>query len=376
MNNSGNKGEGPRPKATLLNVNDHDATRYLTSRMLEMAGFRVLEAATGMQALTIAQKRPDLVLLDVELPDIDGYEVCRRLRAREETKDLLIAHLSAVSVTRQDRIHGLATGADAYWTTPIEEEELVANIEALLRLQQRAQEAIRARDEFLSVAAHELRTPLTALRLNLERVLYHAARGPADSLPKATVEKSLTPAVRQLTRLQQLLEALLDVSRLTNQRLRLDVGTVELVEVCREVAQRLEPTARAAGVELQLALPAEPIVILGDRLRLEQVLNNLLTNAIKYGSDRPVHLSVEERAHEAVLAVRDQGIGIALEDQARIFDRFERATSTRQSDSLGLGLYITREIVLAHGGSITVESQPGQGATFRVALPLRRTERY
>jgi signal transduction histidine kinase len=106
------------------------------------------------------------------------------------------------------------------------------------------------------------------------------------------------------------------------------------------------------------------------------VLNNLLTNAIKYGGGRPVHLQVEETTDDAVLTVRDEGIGIASEDQARIFQRFERATSTRQSDSLGLGLYIAKELVTAHGGTITVQSAPGQGATFQVRLPLRRTERY
>ncbi|WP_224367147.1 hybrid sensor histidine kinase/response regulator [Hyalangium versicolor] len=369
-------GERPPPKATILNVNDHPATLYMVSHMLRMAGYQVLEAATGKQALTIAVGRPDLVLLDVHLPDIDGYEVCRRLRAQEETQDLLIAHLSAVSVQRDDRIRGLAHGADAYWTTPMEEEELLANIEAILRLQGRAQEAIRVRDDFLSVAAHELKTPLTALRLNLERALYLTNRNPSETLPKAAVEKSLSPAVRQVERLQRLLDALLDVSRVTSHRLRLDVSAMDLVEVVGELALRLETQARSVGVQLHFELPHEPVVLFGDRLRLEQVVTNLVTNAIKYGAGRPVQIRVEERPEWAAILVRDQGIGIAPEDQTRIFGRFERATSTQQSQSLGLGLYITREIVTAHGGTITVTSQPGQGSTFQVLLPLRRTERY
>jgi two-component system sensor histidine kinase/response regulator len=376
VNAPGQTGERPPPRATILNVNDHPATLYMVSHMLRMAGYQVLEASTGGQALTIAAGRPDLVLLDVELPDIDGYEVCRRLRANEETKDLLIAHLSAVSVKREDRIRGLAQGADAYWTTPMEEEELLANIEALLRLQGRAQDAIQVRDEFLSVAAHELKTPLTALRLNLERALYLTTRGPAETLPKSSVEKSLKPAVRQLERLQLLLEALLDVSRVTNRRLRLDVSAVDLVEIVGDMAQRLEAEARVAGVQLQFELPREPLIIFGDRLRLEQVLNNLMSNAIKYGEGKPVTVRLEERPEVAVLTVIDQGIGIATQDQARIFDRFERATSSRQSESLGLGLYIVKEIVTAHGGSITVESKPGAGSAFQVQLPLRRTDRY
>jgi len=369
-------GERPSPKATILNVNDHPATLYRVSHMLRMAGYQVLEASNGRQALSIAVGRPDLVLLDVHLPDIDGYEVCRRLRAQEETRDLLIAHLSAVSVQREDRIRGLAHGADAYWTTPMEQEELLANIEALLRLQGRAQGAIRERDEFLSIAAHELKTPLTALRLHLERTLYLANRGPSETLPKPTVEKSLHPALRQIDRLQQLLDMLLDVSRVTSHRLRLDISAVDLVELVRDLALRLEAQARAVGVELRFELPPEPVILFGDRLRLEQVMTNLVINAIKYGGGRPVQLDVEERPDWAVLLVRDQGIGIAPEDQVRIFDRFERATTARQSESLGLGLYIAKEIVTAHGGTLSVTSEPGQGATFQVQLPLRRTERY
>jgi two-component system, sensor histidine kinase and response regulator len=360
------------PRATVLNVNDHEATRYLVTRMLSMAGYQVLEASTGREALDIATRKPDLVLLDVEMPDIDGYEVCRRLRGHEETQNLLIAHLSAVSVTREDRIRGLAYGADAYWTTPLEEEELLANIEALLRLQRRAQDAIRVRDDFLSVAAHELRTPLTALRLNLERTLLLSQRNGA----RVPLDKALHASMRQLSRLQQLLDTLLDVSRVSSRRLKLEVGTVELVDMAREMAQRFEPSARAAEVDLLLELPAEPLVLIGDRLRLEQVLNNLLANALKYGSGKPVRLRVKQHEDMASIQVSDQGIGIPPEDHARIFERFERATSIEQSGSLGLGLYIAKEIVSAHGGTITVDSQHGQGATFQVLLPLRRTERY
>jgi signal transduction histidine kinase len=374
----GNQGdEGPaRPLATILVVNDDAPTRYLIGRTLRIAGYHVVEASSGQEALKLASGRPDLLLLDVQLPDVDGYEVCRRLRAHEETRDLLIAHLSSDTVTREDRIRGLTQGADAYWTTPFEPEELLANIHALLRLQERARGAVRARDEFLAVAAHELRTPMTVLRLHLERILYLITRNAAETLSKSTVEKSLTPAVRQLIRLQQLLDMLLDVSRVAGDRLKLEVGTVEVGELTCEVAGRLQAQAQHLGVELRLELPAEPIVIVGDRLRLEQVLNNLLTNAIKYGERKPVLVRVEERADDVALTVRDQGIGIAPEDQGRIFLRFERATQARQSDSLGLGLYIAREIVMAHGGVLTVESVPGQGATFQALLPLRRTERY
>jgi signal transduction histidine kinase len=349
---------------------------YLIGLVLKGAGYHVVEATNGREALRLAAGRPDMVLLDVHMPDIDGYEVCRRLRAQEETRDLLIAHLSAVSVRREDRVRGLAQGADAYWTTPMEDEELLANVEALLRLQFRTQAAVRARDEFLSVAAHELKTPITALRLHLERVLHQVSRAPSDTIPRGTVEASTSPALRQLVRLQQLLDTLLDVSRVSNSRLKLDVATLDLVEAVHDVAHRLGVQARAADVELLLELPSEPVILFGDPLRLEQVVSNLLTNAFKYGSGRPVRLRLEEREDAVALTVKDQGIGIAAGDQARIFNRFERAAGAGGADGLGLGLYIAKEIVTAHGGTITVESQPGHGSTFQVLLPRHRTERY
>nr|WP_253910461.1 hybrid sensor histidine kinase/response regulator [Pyxidicoccus fallax] len=357
-------------------VNDTPSVLYLTALTLKRGGYHVVEATSGTEALRLAAGRPDMVLLDVRMPDIDGYEVCRRLRAREETRDLLIAHLSSKAVSREDRVRGLAQGADAYWTTPIGDEELLANVEALLRLQVRAQAAVRVRDEFLSIAAHELKTPITALRLHLERVQHHLSRTPAETISRGTVEASTAPAIRQLVRLQQLLDTLLDVSRVGTQRLKLDVAALDLVETVREVAQRLAVQARAAEVEPRLELPSEPVILFGDRLRLEQVVSNLLTNAFKYGDRKPVSIRVEEREDTVALIVKDEGIGIAPGDQARIFNRFERAAGTGSADGLGLGLYIAREIVTAHGGTITVDSQPGRGSTFQVLLPRHRTERY
>ncbi|MCP3143188.1 hybrid sensor histidine kinase/response regulator [Pyxidicoccus xibeiensis] len=368
--------EEPRPKATILNVNDTPAVLYLHSLVLKGAGYQVVEASSGMEALRLAAGRPDMVLLDVHMPDIDGYEVCRRLRAQEGTKDLLIAHLSSVSVSREDRVRGLAQGADAYWTSPMEDEELLANVEALLRLQGRAQAAVRARDEFLSIAAHELKTPITALRLHLERVVHQSSRAPSGTLPLATLEASTLPALRQLARLQQLLDTLLDVSRVGSHRMTLQVETLDLVELIQDVTQRLSVQARAADVELQLELPPGQVIHFGDRLRLEQVLSNLLTNAFKYGSGRPVHVQLREQDDALLLTVRDHGIGISPQDHARIFNRFVRADGAREADGLGLGLFIAKEIVTAHGGTITVDSQQGQGATFQVRLPRHRTERY
>ncbi|WP_244227482.1 hybrid sensor histidine kinase/response regulator [Corallococcus aberystwythensis] len=361
-----------RPVVSVLNVNDDPATLYLLSLTLKQGGYQVLEATGGREALRLAQGRPDLVLLDVHMPDIDGYEVCRRLRADEATHDLLIAHLSSVSVQREDRVRGLAQGADAYWTRPLAEDELLANIEALLRLQTRARDAVRARDSFLRIAAHELKTPLTVLRLNLERAVEMVSDAEADG----PVEKRLTPAVRQLTRLQNLVDNLLDVSRLSTQGVALQVDTVDFSQVVREQMERFQGPARSANVALTAELPDAPVLLFGDRRLLEQAVGHLLSNAVKFGQGQPAKTRLSTHEGQAVLTVDDGGVGIAPADQARIFRRFERVPSAGRFEGLGLGLYLTQEIAAAHDGTLTVKSALGQGACFELRLPLHRTQRY
>ncbi|CAM3204983.1 response regulator [Corallococcus sp. ZKHCc1 1396] len=367
---------GARSRTTVLNVNDDAATLYLLSLTLKQGGYHVIEATCGQEALTLARGMPDLVLLDVHMPDIDGYEVCRRLRADEGTRDLLIAHLSSVSVRREDRVKGLAQGADAYWTRPLAEDELLANIEALLRLQARARDAVRARDRFLHIAAHELKTPMTVLRLNLERAVQLVVTDADGLVSTGPVEKRLTPAVRQLTRLQNLVDSLLDVSRLSTRDMELDVQTVDLSQLVREQVERLQPQARSARVTLGADLPEAPVVLFGDAQRLSQAVSHLLTNAIKFGEGQPAHARLEKQGDHAVLTVEDQGVGIAPEDHARIFRRFERVTTGERFDGLGLGLYLAQAIATAHDGTLSVKSALGQGARFELRLPLHLTRRY
>lgn len=237
------------------------------------------------------------------------------------------------------------------------------------RLYGEAQAAVVARDEFLSIASHELRTPLTALRLALENMRRVSSRDALERLPPEHVERVLAAAERQGQRLEKLVAALLDVSRIHMGRLELEPEEVDLGLALQEALVQVEDEAGQAGCELHL----HGLGVRGrwDRLRISQVAVNLLSNAVKYGAGKPVEVTWGERAGHAFVIVRDHGIGIDPADQGHIFERFERAVSSRNYGGLGLGLYIVKRIVEAHGGGVAVESRPGEGASFYVELPLQ-----
>ncbi|HSP78123.1 MAG TPA: ATP-binding protein, partial [Myxococcaceae bacterium] len=235
------------------------------------------------------------------------------------------------------------------------------------RLYDRAERAVAARDEFVAIATHELRTPLSALGLQLLALKRAEEANPPPSPER--LRQGLETALRQTKRLEELLGHLLDVSRLSTGRLELEREPVDLSSLVHRLVERLAEKLAEAGNTPQVHAEAL-VVVRADRLRVEQVLMNLLTNVMKYAPGAPVELSVAREGAEAVVAVRDQGPGIAPEAQSRIFERFQRASGTHGRDSLGLGLYVSRQIARAHGGELTVESTPGQGARFVLSLPV------
>lgn len=225
-------------------------------------------------------------------------------------------------------------------------------------------EAVRARDEFISIASHELRNPLHAIHLQLLSVLHSTSQGTEAPSP-AWLQSRLTRASAQVTRLGRLLDNLLDVSRLTAGRLSLEPETVDLADVISMVTDRF--AEQLGSVKLNLTLT--PCVGHWDRLRLDQIVTNLLSNAIKFGEGRAVDVELEAGEAGVRLRVRDRGPGISRDNQERLFARFERAVAAQRIGGFGLGLWITRQIVEAMGGTISVESELGAGALFTVTLP-------
>jgi two-component system sensor kinase FixL len=233
------------------------------------------------------------------------------------------------------------------------------------RRYQEVSNTVRLHDVFLATAAHELRTPLTALRLQVQNLLHRVSSGAGLTVEVLTTK--LQASVRQTERLHALINLLLDVSRMTVGRIELRRSSVDLAELTRDILARSADELTAGGIEV--TLNAEPVTGDWDVARLEQVVGNLLSNALKYGNRKPVHLEVRREGAFALLAVTDTGLGVPASEHRRIFERFERAHSGGHS-GMGLGLWIVREIVDAHGGSIELASVPDEGSTFTVRLPL------
>ena len=237
------------------------------------------------------------------------------------------------------------------------------------RAEAEAREAVRARDEFLSIASHELKTPLTSLQLQLEALGAKLKANPSSTGVPAKMQTIL----RQARRLGELIDNMLDVSRITSRRLHLTLEEVDFAALVQDVAARSEEVVSQAGSRLDLALNG-PVWGHWDKERLHQVVDNLLSNAVKYGAGKPIEVSLQANAEAAVLQVRDRGIGISTQDQARIFQRFARAVSPRHYGGFGLGLWIARQIVEQLGGRIRVTSEVNQGSTFTVSLPYQRPD--
>jgi PAS domain S-box-containing protein len=245
---------------------------------------------------------------------------------------------------------------------------LSVDITHLKRVEAALRESVAVRDEFLSIASHELRTPITPLKLQVQQFWRMIEKGTA--LDAERLKKFINMWNKQLDRLSSLIDDLLDVSRITGGRLSMHVEEVDLTQLISEIIERYQEQATRCNCELIASLPSKLTGTL-DRTRIEQVLINLITNALKYAAGKPIYISLSTRDKKAFLSVKDEGSGISGVEQGRIFERFERGGASDSVGGLGLGLYISRKIIEAHGGAIRVESELGKGANFIVELPLQ-----
>lgn len=316
-----------------------------------------------------------------ELLKVVDFEVIKE-RTLDERHASLIQRISTNShIAVPLLIRGKVIGALNFHITskrqPFDEVDLETAVELgrraaiaieNARLYKKTQAAVQEREDFISIASHELKTPITSLKLQWE-VASRTINDSDTTLDPQYVRRLAAISNRQLDRLTRLVEDMLDIGRISSGKLAMNKKKVDLDWVVRDVADRFSDQLKDLGIELKLNRIDQDSTIFCDHFRLEQVITNLLTNAIRYGNKTAIHISVEKSSDRVVLKVRDSGKGIPLEHQERIFERFVRGISVDDAAGLGVGLYISREIVNEHNGKLWVQSAPQQGSTFIMELP-------
>ncbi|MGE6758477.1 ATP-binding protein [Corallococcus interemptor] len=344
-------------------VSEEDAKNQGLSRT---ALARALE--TG-RITVLGQGLPGGISESMELLGVRSL-LCAPLQVRGKTVACVVASHRKVGALFGEDEERLASFVAVLAGAALENAENFERVAALSeeqgRLYREEQEAVRRRDDFLSIAAHELKTPLTSLQLHIQGLQAKARGAP---MPPEKLTAKLESAYSQTQRLGKLVNDLLDISRIAQGQLHIKREDVDLVALVRAQLERSREALTRAECEVRFHASEPRLIGHWDALRLEQVVGNLLTNAMKYGAGKPVEVTLDGDATRVRLEVRDHGIGIAEEDRARIFERFERAVSVRHYGGFGLGLWIVREIVQALGGNIDVASAPEQGSTFTVTLP-------
>ena len=401
----------------VLIVDDEESVAVTMQAILEMDGYQVMAASSVTEAIALVQKNDfDLVLSDLRLDDGDGIQIV--MEARRSSPETICIILTGYA-SLDSAVKAMREGAYDYLVKPCDVEELrltvsrglerrrlgrqlrerVAELEtanstieglnrdlqrrvdeatAELRDQyERLQELDRLKTQFMSVASHELKTPVTAmsgfLQVALRRIKKRLDSGPPApevwATEQSAVAEQLVIVQRQTSKLARLIDELLDVSRIQSGRVEFDHQEMDLAHLAREVVERMQTTTTNHSLQVRAADTA-PIV--ADRDHLEQVLNNLIANAVKYSPDGgTVTVTVGSEGDEVALSVSDTGIGIPAEELTSVFGLFYRSPDRRARDvgGMGLGLYISKEIVDRHGGRIWAESTVGKGTTFHVRLP-------
>lgn len=389
-------------QAKLLIVDDLPENLLALEALIKREDRTVYKALSADEALSLLlQHEFAMAILDVQMPGMNGFELAELMRGTEKTKNIPIIFVSAAGRELNYAFKGYESGAVDFLHKPLDIHAVKSKVnvfvdlyrqskalkqqlealeqarreqEALLQQLQSTQadleQAVRMRDDFMSIVAHEVRTPLNGLILETQLRKMHLARDNASAFTLDKMHAMVDRDERQIKSLIRLIEDMLDVSRIRTGKLSIRPSRFDLVQLVSNLLQNFAQQIEAAETEVSLTVFG-PVEGYWDEFRIEQVVSNLLTNALRYGGRSPIQVRVYREGDEARIEVQDHGIGISKENQKRIFQQFERVSAKTVVAGLGLGLFISEQIVAAHGGSIVVESEINEGALFRVCLPIQ-----
>jgi two-component system sensor histidine kinase/response regulator len=361
----------------VLVVDDEEHNRVLLRDLLEAHGHRVMEAVNGEQAMdAITSSAPDVILLDVMMPRVDGFEVCRRLKADARSAPIPILLITALT-DRQDRLAGIEAGANDFLTKPIDTQDVILRVgnavytkhlyDQLADNYQRLRELEVLRDDLTHMIVHDLRTPLTSVIAGMQTV---EMSGELNARQQQCLQLALTGGQTLLG----MINDVLDISKMEDGSLRLDYQDLAATDLVEQALKEIEALAQEKGLSLIRDLPTHSPTFSGDEEKLRRTLVNLLGNAVRFTPrGGTITASVRSAGEQtAVFAVRDTGEGIPTEAFERIFEKFGQVEMgpAGQSLSTGLGLTFCKMVVEAHGGRIGVESELGRGSTFSFTIPI------
>ena len=384
----------------LLIVDDLPQNLRALDALIRGEDRQVFQASSGEAALALMLEHEfALAILDVQMPDMDGFELAELMRSTSRTRKIPIVFVSAAGRELNYAFKGYETGAVDFLYKPLDPEAVRSKVnvfvtidqqrrqmqhqmaalersrqeqETLLRelnqTQEELQRSLRMRDEFMSLVAHELRTPLNTLFLEAQMRSLQLKRGTLATIGPDQFDAMIKRDERQIKAMIRLIDDMLDVSRMRSGQLSIRPNQVELMHLLERVVSDLSLQAAATGSILSLR-EHHPVQGCWDEFRIEQVVVNLLTNAMRYGCGGPVEVSVQYSGEVVRIDVRDEGKGISPGDIDRIFEPYERGARNGEPKGLGLGLYISRQLAMSHGGELRVTSTPGAGSTFTLVLP-------
>lgn len=386
----------------LLIVDDLPENLHALNEIIRSSERTVYQALSGEVALALLLDHTfALAILDVQMPGIDGFELAEMMRATARTRHIPIIFVSAAGQSLNYAFKGYEAGAVDFLQKPLDIDAVRSKVKVFVELHQQRQEiqrqvaalekkhqeqealmeelhqtqaqlqhSLRMRDDFMSMVAHELRTPLNTLTLEGQLRTAHLLKNNLSAFEPDQLHKMVARDNRQIQSMVRLIDDMLDVSRLHRGMLSLRPTRCELSGLLKHVVDDLTPQANASGSTITVLFDRE-VSGWWDEFRIEQILINLLTNALRYGAGKPIEASLAIVESTVRIEISDHGIGIAEENHARIFDPFERCADNGVAAGLGLGLHISRELAEAHNGAINVRSKPGEGSTFSLELPLQ-----